>query len=319
MSTSRPTDMPVRASRAERRLARALAGRCTGLTRLVGRGWPAVEGELLRRGVRLDDGEGPSDTVLLLRCLEHHAEAEHAELLERAWQRVAPAGRLIVCVPHADLSADEEPACARFTRASLKRLLQRIDRPHLIQNQPYRWLAMYVDARPRLDRTSLERIEVIAGLCRGRVLELGCGYGHLCDAIARRGLAIEGVDRSRLKIAHARRLFPGIPFREADILELATTDPRDTVVLAEVLEHVPPEIGDRMLARAWDLVSPGGRLIVSVPNENCVPHANHVRLFDRESLAHQLARFGRPSLVTDQPFKWLLMRVDRPPGGYSHR
>jgi 2-polyprenyl-3-methyl-5-hydroxy-6-metoxy-1,4-benzoquinol methylase len=310
-----------RTSDAEHRLARVIARRCRGKTAVLGPRWPKVLHEILARDVDVQAverealaGEETFDTVVLLRMLERHAESEHLALLEGAWQRLSPDGRLVVCVPNGDHGRDPE-AKTRFTRAGLKRLLQRIDRPHLMKDQPYRWLVMWIDARPRLDRASHERHESIADLCRGRVLELGCAHGHLCAAIAGRGLAVEGVDKSRLKIAGARRLFPDIPFRQVDILELPVAERHDTVILAEVLEHVPEETGDRMLAKAWEAVAEGGRLIVSVPNDDCVPHANHVRRFRPEDLSRALEPFGAPRHIDEQPFKWLTAYVNRPTPG----
>jgi 2-polyprenyl-3-methyl-5-hydroxy-6-metoxy-1,4-benzoquinol methylase len=284
---------------------------------VLGRRWPEVLHEMIAREVDVQaadpvalEGEDLFDTVVLLKNLEYLPDEEHPPLLEKAWRRLDPDGRLIVCVPNEDHGGDPE-ASARFTRSSLKRLLQRIDRPHLMKDQPFRWLAMWIDARPKLDRVSHDRHEVIADLCRGRVLELGCAYGHLTAAIAVRGLTVEGIDKSRLKIAGAQRLFPGIDFRQGDILELSVSRSHDTVVLAEVLEHVSEEAGDRMLEKAWEAVADGGRLIVSVPNEDCVPHANHVRQFRHDDLKRSLERFGPPRLIDEQPYKWLTAYVDR--------
>lgn len=56
---------------------------------------------------------------------------------------------------------------------------------------------------------------------------------------------------------------------------------------------------------------PGGRLIVSPPIEDCVPHRNHVRVCRRPGLEAELRPFGEPVLVTEQPYKWLPIYVDR--------
>jgi 2-polyprenyl-3-methyl-5-hydroxy-6-metoxy-1,4-benzoquinol methylase len=127
-----------------------------------------------------------------------------------------------------------------------------------------------------------------------------------------RQLEVVGVDISGSKIARARELYPEILFIQSDVRDLALTEESfDSVVLAETLEHVPEEVGAQILSKAWSLLKPGGRLIVSVPNEDCIPHPNHVRQFDRSSLKRLLQPLGRPRLVTDQPYKWLLMYVDR--------
>src|SRR5262249_6586501 len=144
------------------------------------------------------------------------------------------------------------------------------------------------------------------------VIELGCGEGDLTRLIRDRGLVVTGVDINDEKIRRARELYPDIPFLLEDIrnLELPAEE-FDTVVLAEVLEHVNDDVGAEILARAWSLLKRGGRLIVSVPNENCVPHPNHVRQFDVQGLRNLLKALGKPTIVADQPFKWLMMYVEK--------
>jgi 2-polyprenyl-3-methyl-5-hydroxy-6-metoxy-1,4-benzoquinol methylase len=255
-------------------------------------------------------GEAPFDTVVLYGAVEYAGREESTDLLRRVWRSMGERGRLLVCVPHGDHVGD--PAVRRrFTRHSLKRLMKTIDHPKVLVDQPYRWLLMYVDSEPGVNRATDERYRALSALCRGRVLELGCGAGQLCHRIAESGLTVAGVDRNAAKIAKARRSYPGIAFKRADILELSLEGRHDTVVLAEVLEHVPEDAGNRMLSRAWGLVAPGGRLIVSVPNEDCVRHANHVREFTESEFREMLAAWGHPQIVADQPFKWLLGYVDR--------
>lgn len=268
------------------------------------------------------ESSGPPDTILIAGALEHLDEPAACTLLRTAWSRLAGAGRLVVCVPNEGCAADPAGAGApardaepaqRFSRRSLRRLLRSFGRPRLVTAQPFRWLVMTVDACERPSRGVLERYRVIADLCRGRVLELGCGPGELSGMIADRGLPVVGVDRNAEKIEEARRRYPAADFVRKDILDVSPEEKRyDSVVLSEVLEHVPEEAGDRMLERAASLAEPGGRLIVSVPNEDCVPHRNHVRELTRCDLERLLQRFGSPVLVADQPFRYLLMYVDLP-------
>jgi 2-polyprenyl-3-methyl-5-hydroxy-6-metoxy-1,4-benzoquinol methylase len=304
---------PGQLSKTIRSLSRALSRRCRGRTTLVGRGWPELEVGLLHRGVDVVSSSSfdTFETVILARALEYGAEAP-SRLLHDAWRLLMPEGRLLVCVPNEECVEDPE-ATRRFTRRSLKRLLTEIDQPRILKDQPYRWLVMSLDAKPRLDPTARRRLEVIAALCKGSVIELGCARGHLSKIIADRGLPIRGVDKNTSKVSTARELFPDIEFSQSDILDLPTKETYDSVILAEVLEHVSPETGDLLLMKAWNLVSLGGRLIVSVPNEDCVPHKNHLREFDRRDLNRLLEPLGRPRLVTKQPFKWLLMYVERCP------
>jgi 2-polyprenyl-3-methyl-5-hydroxy-6-metoxy-1,4-benzoquinol methylase len=315
---------PAVPQRALQDLARALAKECRGGTAILGRGQPQLcrrlesgkhQASLCASG-SLEDVAGAAagtagfDTVVLCRALEYEEQERARATLRDAWRLVRPQGRLVACVPNEDLLDDPE-IVQRFSQSSLKRLLLTIDRPRLVSTQPLRWLIMTIDTNQPPSRAAQGRYAIMARLCRGSVLELGCGPGHLCKAIADRNLPVSGVDKNAGKIAKARELYPEIPFTEGDILTLSGEQRYDTVVLAEVLEHVAADAGQRMLARAWELVGPGGRLVVSVPNEDCVPHRNHLQQFDRKRLAALLRPLGRPRTVADQPFKWLLMYVDR--------
>lgn len=312
---SRPP--PVSMALAEQELARALARRCRGRTVVLGRVSAALRERLAKggidaevRSIENEPASGPFDTVLVVDALEHLEPAARPAALRRAFAAVGSRGQMLVCVPHGGGAS-----CAgerSFARAELTSLLEQIDQPRMYKDQPFGWLFFGIEREPAVDHTVAERYRVIASLCSGRVLELGCGAGHLCAEIARGNLCVLGIDLSARKIERARRLHPEIEFRNQDILEMPCDAVHDTVVLAEVLEHVHGDVGDRMLARAWALVAPGGRLVVSVPNEDCVPHRNHVREFTVSSLRECLAPFGEATVETRQPFKWLLMCVDKP-------
>ena len=155
----------------------------------------------------LDAGER-FDTVVLTGALEFCEPAGARELVSQAFELLAPNGRLLVCVPHEDHeAADDRRQC--FTRSGLKKLLKRIEQPKVFTDQPYRWLLMGLERDPVPDHASRERCRVLTGLCRGVVLELGCGPGHLSGAIADRGLTVTGVDMNAPKIEKARRRYHG--------------------------------------------------------------------------------------------------------------
>lgn len=317
---------PRLVDRSVTKLAQAVARRCRAPALVVQQRDLGLTTALAERGVTLQEieadhlGSGAEEpttfrTVVITETLEYVAEDAADEVLARAWLLVEPGGRLIVTVPNEGCASGTAQVRA-FTRRRLRKVLQRLGQPRLATDQPYRWLMMYVE-KPRAGgrpppRTRRDRYRATARLCRGRVLELGSGEGHLARTIRDRGHEVVAVDLSVRKIETARASYPEIEFLRCDILELDLPDASfDTVVLAEVLEHVDAEHGEAMLAQAWRLLRPRGRLIVSVPNEDCIPHRNHVREFDRRSLARLLRRWGRPRLVTEQPFQWLMMYVDK--------
>ena len=97
----------------------------------------------------------------------------------------------------------------------------------------------------------------------GRVLDVGCASGGL---LARLGSATfrAGIEPAAAAVAQARSVADEIHHGGvADDLPWAPAS-FDVVVLADVLEHLPDP--DAALARAVELVRPGGLVIVSVPS-----------------------------------------------------
>lgn len=99
----------------------------------------------------------------------------------------------------------------------------------------------------------------------GDVLDLGCGRGHLALYLLESGAAksVRGFDWDEEKIALARRAGDGLDasFSTIDV-RAAEVQPADTVLLVDVLHYFDPDAQDALLARAADLVRPGGRLVL---------------------------------------------------------
>ncbi|HEY7025092.1 MAG TPA: methyltransferase domain-containing protein [Candidatus Limnocylindrales bacterium] len=68
------------------------------------------------------------------------------------------------------------------------------------------------------DRDFLDRFAERVG--DRRVVELGCGPGHVSAYLAGRGANVSGLDLSAAMIEQARRLFPRIAFEVGDMLDL---------------------------------------------------------------------------------------------------
>lgn len=300
-----------------------MAARCHGTTAVVSglaRDWATELGGRIGRSVDpLEPERLASDrvyrTVIVADLLERVNAEDRAACLADAWGLVATGGRLVAVVSNGDCQPHRAPG--RLKPGDVRKLLRHLGRPIVLTSQPFAWIVMEVRksrTRPRTaNRTRTDRFRATARLCRGRVLELGCGEGALTRVIHDRGHDIVGVDMNAEKIRRARAACPGATFIARNILDLVETGEFDTVVLAEVLEHVTDRVGNAILDRAWELVAQGGWLIVSVPNGHAIPHPNHIRQFDADRLAAMLRRFGRPRLSSTQPYKWLLMRVRREP------
>lgn len=138
----------------------------------------------------------------------------------------------------------------------------------------------------RMRGTLARRLDRIAP--PGRVLDVGAGDGALLDALRAQGREALG-----LELVSAR---PDI--RAADIAEVEETG-WAAVVFWHSLEHLP-EPG-RALARAAELLRPGGVLVVAVPNSDSL----QARVFGDRWFALDLPRH-----LVHLPAETLLHRLD---------
>lgn len=107
------------------------------------------------------------------------------------------------------------------------------------------------------------RLREVSDLPPGRLVDLGCGKGHFVAAARAAGWDAIGTDSSQVAAAAAKGLY-GLEIVVGDLVDVPLDGPFDVVTMWHVLEHVHDPA--RALARARDLLVPGGRLVVSVPN-----------------------------------------------------
>lgn len=97
-----------------------------------------------------------------------------------------------------------------------------------------------------------------------RVLDLGCGTGHLADRIAGSGASVVGVDSSREMLAEARATHPALPFVRADARRLPFEGSFDAVLSNAVLHWVDERDQDDALSSVRDALRPGGRFVAEL-------------------------------------------------------
>ncbi len=92
-----------------------------------------------------------------------------------------------------------------------------------------------------------------------RILDLGCGTGHLTAQIAAAGGQVCGIDASAEMIAQARLNHPQLAFETGDATQFRVDEPLDAVFSNAVLHWVkPPQEAVRSIAAA---LKPGGRFV----------------------------------------------------------
>ncbi len=100
-------------------------------------------------------------------------------------------------------------------------------------------------------------------LGKGSALEIGCGDGRMLQALRHQGWEVVGVERT----AAAARVAVSVNQLPVFAGGLEAINPRakfDLVLLFHSLEHVPDPLS--VLTQCAQLLKPGGKLIVAVPN-----------------------------------------------------
>jgi len=95
-----------------------------------------------------------------------------------------------------------------------------------------------------------------------RILDLGCGTGHLTDRIAESAAEVVGVDRSAEMIGEARASYPAHEFRRADAREFTASKPFDAVFSNAALHWIDDQ--DAVCERVVDALRPGGRFVAEL-------------------------------------------------------
>ena len=113
----------------------------------------------------------------------------------------------------------------------------------------------------------LERIESHLPR-RGRILDVGCGFGlfDLYFALRSPEREILGVDINERRLEIARQAaaelgLSNLRFEHMNVAERQPDEPCDGMVTLDILHHVPPASAERLLAVAYGCLSDGGVLV----------------------------------------------------------
>lgn len=147
-----------------------------------------------------------------------------------------------------------------------------------------------------LDRHLLNRFaEELRG--RGRVLDLGCGPGHIAGYLRGQGAAVFGIDLSPEMIREARALNPGIDFSVGDMRALDLEDASIAGILAFYsLIHLDDDGIAAALKEMRRVLAPDGILLAAF-------HVGEETLHRDELWGHPISldfRFLTPARIQTQ-------------------
>jgi trans-aconitate 2-methyltransferase len=102
-------------------------------------------------------------------------------------------------------------------------------------------------------------VELLAPRPGEQILDAGCGTGQLTNEIAKSGAIVQGIDNSSAMVEQARKNYPEIEFRQADLTELPFGNQFDGVFSNAVLHWVKE--AERAAASIHGALKPGGRFV----------------------------------------------------------
>lgn len=104
------------------------------------------------------------------------------------------------------------------------------------------------------------------------VLDVGCSTGYLAERLAARGCEVVGIEIDHADAVAAREVCARVIEGDVEALDLAAqlgSDAFDVIIFGDVLEHL--RAPEQTLRTTQRFLSPGGRMVVSIPN---VAHAS---------------------------------------------
>ena len=97
-----------------------------------------------------------------------------------------------------------------------------------------------------------------------RILDFGYGDGQITNSLHKSGYDIIGLDNSKGNYNQARNLFPDCDFRLYDGLNIPfENNSFDTIILNDVLEHIPYELMDNLIVNLKNVIAPSGIMYIS--------------------------------------------------------
>lgn len=131
----------------------------------------------------------------------------------------------------------------------------------------------------------------------GRTLDVGCGIGRNLETLGEGSLGIDHNPTS-IKIARERGL-NALTVEEWAASALRVAESFDGMLLAHVIEHMPPEMGEQVVRDYLPYLRPGGKVLFICPQERgYASDPTHVRWTTGEDLMDLSTALGL------RPAKW---------------
>jgi trans-aconitate methyltransferase len=118
---------------------------------------------------------------------------------------------------------------------------------------------LYDDKHSFVWKMGAELLELLQAKPGERILDLGCGTGHLTEQITAAGAKVVGVDRSPDMIQQAKEKYPALPFEVMDAREIVFAEPFDAVFSNATLHWIKEP--EKVIAGIARVLRPRGRFV----------------------------------------------------------
>jgi len=122
--------------------------------------------------------------------------------------------------------------------------------------------SLYDDRHSFVWRAGASLVEMLRPEAGERILDLGCGTGHLTAKIAESGATVVGLDSSTSMIAQARQNFPALKFVLSDARSFRFDDPFDAVFSNSALHWIHD--AEAVLRSVSATLRSGGRFVLEM-------------------------------------------------------
>jgi trans-aconitate methyltransferase len=144
--------------------------------------------------------------------------------------------------------------------------------------------SLYDDRHSYVWRAGESLTELLRPQAGERILDLGCGTGHLTAKLSEGGATVTGLDSSMSMVAQARQNFPGLKFVLADARDFRFEAPFDAVFSNAALHWIHD--AEAVLRCVHAALRPGGRFVLEMGARGNVGRI-------RQALEEVLAGTGR--------------------------
>ena len=170
-----------------------------------------------------------------------------------------------------------------------------------------------LDALEHAKNYSAWILDLIGPHINGRILEVGAGRGTYSEYLADRGhlTALEPSEAQSAALRERMREYPNVVVITAQLDGTAAPGSYDTVVLLNVLEHIPDD--HQALGDIYESLAPGGKMVLWVPAFEALyskfdQRIGHYRRYRRNELL---------ALVHNVGFQQVTARYNNMPGFFA--